>query len=301
MNWCTDVATTHNPVATRQGLGLNAQIICTMKIALCHRFGLALSLLLGPGVAGADQPLWELGLGAAALRLPHYRGSDQHHKWLLPLPYFIYRGEFFQSDREGTRAVLLKQPGLDLDLSANATAPVKSADNRARSGMPDLPATLELGPKLNLVLGRGSDWKMDLRLPVRAVFSLDRHFNGLGFDASATLNLDWRLNGWNLGLQGGPSWGDRKRNQFFYGVDAAAASPGRPAHSAKAGYAGWKSTVALSRRQDQVWTGLYLTSDTLAGASTADSPLVKSRQNWSAGVALVWVFATASERVPDKP
>ena len=37
--------------------------------------------------AQANEPLWELGLGAGALLLPHYRGSDQAHNWLLPVPY----------------------------------------------------------------------------------------------------------------------------------------------------------------------------------------------------------------------
>ena len=38
------------------------------------------------------RPLWELGLGVAALRLPDYRGSDQSSTYLLPLPYVVYRG-----------------------------------------------------------------------------------------------------------------------------------------------------------------------------------------------------------------
>ena len=40
-----------------------------------------------------EQPLWELGLGVGALRVPHYRGSDQDHGWVLPVPYFVYNGE----------------------------------------------------------------------------------------------------------------------------------------------------------------------------------------------------------------
>jgi hypothetical protein len=44
-----------------------------------------------------EKPLWELGLGMAVVSFPAYRGSDQNSTMLLPAPYFIYRGELFQS------------------------------------------------------------------------------------------------------------------------------------------------------------------------------------------------------------
>ena len=61
---------------------------------------MVLALTLAAAPARADQPLWELGIGAGWLHLPHYRGSDQSRDWLLPIPYFVYRGEFFRADRE---------------------------------------------------------------------------------------------------------------------------------------------------------------------------------------------------------
>ena len=69
-----------------------------MKHALCI-LGATLS-----SSAPADQPLWELGMGAGGLRLPHYRGSDQSHDLLLPVPFAVYRGEIFRATREGARA-----------------------------------------------------------------------------------------------------------------------------------------------------------------------------------------------------
>ena len=124
---------------------------------------------LAPTAARADQPLWELGAGAGTLHVPHYRGADQRHHWLLPIPYVVFRGEIFRSDREGTRAVLLDTERFDFDLSVDASPPLKSSDSRARAGMADLAPTLEIGPKLNLLLGKGPGWKLNLRVPVRAV------------------------------------------------------------------------------------------------------------------------------------
>ena len=246
----------------------------------------------------ASLPLWELGIGAGAVRLPHYRGSDQAHRWLLPLPYFVYRGQFLKADRDGTRAVLFNDERVDLDLSLAASAPTRSSDNLARRGMPNLAPTLEFGPNLNLTLARGAGWKFDLRLPVRAVFTLERRPERAGFSAAPNINLDLRLDSWNLGLQAGPLWGDRQRHAFFYDVAPAFATPARPVYRAEGGLAGWEGTVALSRRSASTWLGMYLRADSLQGASFVASPLVRTRSNWSAGVALSWVLKTSEQRVP---
>ena len=52
------------------------------------------------------EPLWELGLGVAAVRFPDYRGSDQTSTYVLPLPFVAYRGRFLRADRDGARAIL---------------------------------------------------------------------------------------------------------------------------------------------------------------------------------------------------
>ena len=259
----------------------------------------ALAVALGAGsAAAAERPLWELGLGAGALRLPHYRGSDQSHDWLLPVPYVVYRGEVFKADRDGARAVLFESERVDFDLSVSASAPTRSKDNEARRGMSDLSPTLEFGPKINLNLTRGSDWKLDLRAPVRAAFTLDGRPEMVGWTATPSINLDLpgRL-GWNLGLQAGPVWGSRRWHAYFYDVPVALATPERPAYRSRGGYAGGQFTAALSRRFERTWAGLFVKYDTLQGAVIAASPLVRQRENLSIGAALVYVFAESSQRV----
>ena len=259
----------------------------------------ALAVALGAGsAAAAERPLWELGLGAGALRLPHYRGSDQSHDWLLPVPYVVYRGEIFKADRDGARAVLFESERVDFDLSVSASAPTRSKDSEARRGMSDLSPTLEFGPKINLNLARGSDWKLDLRAPVRAAFTLDGRPEMVGWTATPSINLDLpgRL-GWNLGLQAGPVWGSRRWHAYFYDVPVALTTPERPAYRSRGGYAGGQFTAALSRRFERTWAGLFVKYDTLQGAVIAASPLVRQRENLSIGAALVYVFAESSQRV----
>ncbi len=174
-----------------------------------------------PRAARADAPLWELGLGAGALRLPHYRGAEQSHTWLLPVPYFVYRGPVLRADREGARAVLLERGGVEVDLSVAAGAPTRSRDNRAREGMPDLAPTLELGPVAKWRLGEGAGWKLELRAPLRAVATLEGRPRHIGWTASPHLNLDLQWRGWDVGLLAGALWGDRRLHGYFYDVAPA--------------------------------------------------------------------------------
>jgi MipA family protein len=243
-------------------------------------------------------PLWELGLGAAALRLPHYRGADQHHNWLLPVPYVIYRGEVFKADREGARAELFNSKRLDLDVSAALSAPTRSQDNRARQGMADLAPTFELGPNMNVHLAQTPTWRLDVRLPLRAVFSLQKNPQALGW--SFTPNLNWDVKnvaGWKWGLQAGPQFGGRRLHGYFYDVNAQDARPGRSAYQAPGGFAGLQLTTALSRSYNNTWVGLFVRADHLGGARFASSPLVKQTSQASMGIAVAWVLSRSSTLV----
>lgn len=273
------------------------------RLAACRLTAwlLPAALLLPAASQGAELPLWEVGLGVGLLQLPHYRGADQQHTWLLPIPYGVYRGQVLRADRDGARAVLLEASRFDFDLSLSAGPPARSRDNRAREGMADLLPTLELGPKLNLQLARGAGWKLDLRLPVRAVFTVGSGARLLGASAEPQLNLDLGPalgpGGWNLGLQAGLLWAERGVHGYVYDVAPADATPARPAYRARSGYSGWQATVGLSRRQDNVWHGAYVRVDGLGGARFADSPLVRRHTALSFGYAVSWVLRSSAERV----
>lgn len=257
---------------------------------------LLLALAQAP-VLAKELPLWELGLGAAWVHLPHYRGSDQSHDWILPVPYAVYRGQFLRATREGARAVLLDSERYDFDISVSASAPTRSDDNRARAGMPDLPATLEVGPNLNSTLARGAGWKLDLRMPVHAVATVQKRTRFIGWTVSPVLNLDLEVAGWNLGLQGGPRWASRRYHGYYYGVDPEFATATRAAYIAPGGDAGWRATAGVSRRFGALWLGAFVRSDSVAGASFENSPLVRQRHDLAYGLAMSWVFKVSDERV----
>lgn len=259
----------------------------------------ALALVAAGPSWAADRPLWELGLGVAGLSLPHYRGAEKSSRWLLPLPYAVYRGDILRADREGLKLLLVDSERIDFDLSASATPPADNGDEPARDGMPDLAGTVELGPSLNWRLARGPGWKLEARLPVRAAFTLESRSRAIGWSAMPQINLDRELQGWNLGAQVGWLWGSRRLNAHFYDVAPAYVTPTRAAHRAGAGHAGWQATLSLSRRDGQRWIGCFVRADSLAGSALRDSPLVRRSNNVSAGLALSWVLGQSARLVPD--
>jgi MipA family protein len=247
------------------------------------------------------KPLWELGVGVSGVRLPDYRGSDQSQNYLLPFPYIVYRGTWLRSDRDGTRARLFDSEHARVDISFGATAPTRSDKNDARQGMPNLPATAEAGPSLNITLDKAADkrWKLDLRLPLRAAMSLESSPRYVGTTLSPNLNLD--ISGddgrWNMGFLTGPLFADRKYHELFYQVDAAYATASRPAYQAHGGYAGWQTLASASRRFGITWVGFFARYDSLHGAAFEDSPLVRQNSSFSAGFAISWVLKTSTEMV----
>ena len=244
-----------------------------------------------------EQPLWELGLGVGALRVPHYRGSDQDHGWVLPVPYFVYNGEVLKANREGARAMLFERGGVELEFSLTAGLPTRSKDDEARRGMDDLAPTVELGPNFIWSLARGTDWNLELRVPLRAALTVESSPHMVGWTSTPNLRLGLRPGGgWAVGLQAGPVWGSRRYNAYYYDVPREDARPERPAFESASGWGGAQATGTLRRRFGRLWTGAFLRYDTVRGAVFDDSPLVQRRENLSFGVALSWVFAASSRR-----
>lgn len=269
---------------------------------------LAMCLCLGPAVTAAeadDKPLWELGAGVTTLAFPDYRGSDQTRTYVLPIPYAVYRGEFFKADRDGLRGILFDQENIKVHASVGASFPVDSNDNDARQGMPDLKPTIELGPAVDITLWRPAPGlKLLLRLPLRFAFTVERSPDYIGWLFSPRLNLDiddvGGMAGWNLGVFASPAYGDARLHRYFYSVAPAYATSSRPAYDAQAGYNGMAFLAAVSKRFPRFWLGGFVRYDTLAGATFVDSPLVRTRGYFAAGVAVAWIFAESSQRVSDR-
>jgi len=217
------------------------------------------------------------------------------------VPYLVYRGESLKVD-EDRRLRGLFGDKVELEFSLNGSPPAKNND--ARRGMPDLDATLEIGPSLNIALlrSRNGAERLELRLPVRTVIASDfSHFRHAGWIFQPNLNLDFKNvlgnRGWNLGLQSSLIYTDRRYNQYFYAVDPIFATADRPAFNPSGGYAGAALIAALSRRFPNFWVGAFAKWDSVGGAVFAGSPLIKTRSNLSGGLGIAWILQASDSRV----
>ena len=128
-----------------------------------------------PAARAEQRPLWEFGMGVAGITYPDYRGANERTNYALPMPYIVYRGDFLKADKQRVRGLFFKSGIAEMDVSLSGTPPVRSKNNLARLGMPDLDATLELGPSLNLTLFDSADKRhtLELRMPLRPVIASD--------------------------------------------------------------------------------------------------------------------------------
>jgi MipA family protein len=268
----------------------------------CRITALALAATFAAAVVGADEkPLWDFGLGVGAVSFRDYRGADTTHVYVLPVPYFYYRGKFLRADRNGVRGLLFNQDWIELSVSGNATTPVRR--NAARAGMPDLRSTLEVGPSIDMHLWKSQDQriKFDVRVPLRGVVTVESHPQYIGWVFAPTAAVDIKdvagFTGWYLGALAGPLFADHRYHNYFYTVAPQYATAERPAYQASAGYSGTEVLASLSKRYPSFWVGAYVRHDSLAGAVFESSPLVKSREYWAGGLGMAWMIHQSSQLV----
>jgi outer membrane protein len=276
---------------------------------LSIRCGLLLILLLvsivfPKAATSAEKPLWELGVGFSAMLLPDYRGSNEYRLYTLPYPHFIYRGDVLKVDENKISGQIFKTDLILLDVSIYGYLPVKSSNNTAREGMPDLDPTFEIGPaiKIKLLENKEDKYRMNLTVPVRAVFSTD--FSSVrreGWVFSPRLNYEKDdiipQTGLNFGISAGPMFADRGYHEYIYTVDATYATATRPAYYASGGYSGSTLSMGLSKGYKQFIFSAFFSADFLQGAVFEKSPLVKTDTSIMAGISITWVFFKSAKMV----
>lgn len=252
-------------------------------------------LATGTALSRADssnnRAQWELGVGVGALSIPHYRGSNQTQSYIAPVPYVRYSGDRLKVDREGGRYFFYDGSQLKLDLSATFNFPVDSDKNDARRGMPDLDATLEIGPRLQWYLWQSEDKRLRVRLgaPLRMAINLsDADNEGLFFAPYLQVRYHSFM---ESAVSIGPMWASEKFHDYYYQVESAYATASRPAYNAGAGYSGFRLTLTSNHRiNKKYWWGGFVRYDTLSGSAFAASPLVRKQDSLMAGFLVAYIF-----------
>jgi outer membrane protein len=253
-----------------------------------------------------DRPKWEVGIGALAFITPNYPASDDYRTLAFPAPYFVYRGRVLQADDEGSRLRHRFTPNIELGFSGGGALSSNSNDSGARRGMPDLDYLVEAGPNLRLSFdGPTPRSKLQLDLPVRAVFSVGSDLRSRGFTFApelAFMSSYLRKDRLTLRLSLGSDWATEALHDYFYEVEPRYAIEGqRPAYSASAGYLGssigTRLTYAFTPRVSGFAAVRYYQ---YSGAANENSPLFERDDNTSLVVGFIWSLWQSRARAEDR-
>ena len=255
----------------------------------------------------AQKPLWELSVGGGAISVPYYRGASSSQRYLFPFLLPIYRGRFLQVDDRGVRGKLFASPSMKLELSADANIPARSSQIPERQGMPNQPATVQLGPSLAIQLWSKHQATQSLiaNFPARSVLAIDHGLGSAGMTFSPHLTYYRDLFGgpqpWRLGLTAGLEFGSSQFHNYYYGVAPEFSTLERPAFRAAAGFAGSRFAATLQHETSNYRIIFFTRFDDLNGAIFVDSPLVGTRQSWTAGVVMSWALFKSTTMVSYTP
>jgi outer membrane protein len=169
--------------------------------------------------------------------------------------------------------------------------------------MPNLDATFEIGPQMDITLWRSENRArfVKLLLPLRAAFTVESSPQDVGWVFHPRVNMDITdlpgMPGWNLGLLAGVVFGNQRQNAYYYSVAPQYATATRPAYQAAAATPArntwWRSRSAFPK----FWLGAFARYDNLSGATFDDSPLVRQKDYFAAGFSVNWILGESSTRV----
>ena len=234
-------------------------------------------ILPAPGSAG-------LGFVTRAGATPYQGGGNR----LDVLPLYLYEGERFylHANRGGVK--LLEGDAQRLDVFVEKRLEGFTADR--------LPAALAGMAARESSFDVGLAWRY--RQPwgaVQAEFLHDADRYSKGSEARLVYSYDWRSGPWLLRPSASLALRSARLNNYYYGVQAGEARPGRPAYLPGAGV---NSSVGLYGSYDltQRWRLLAGVSATLLDNKIKDSPIVQKRVLPAAYAGVAYDFGA-----PQKP
>ena len=248
-------------------------------------------------------PLWEVGVAAGVVSMPAYPASTERSSRALILPLVMYRGEVLRVDRSSISARVLRSDDYEFDIGFAASLPANSEDIAARRGMPDLGTLVEFGPRLKLTLARPTPGsQLRLELPVRAVLELNGgvHPQGASFEPELVYESRDLHAGWRGSASASLVFGDRRLNNYFYGVAPEFATFARPAYEAQAGLIATRLGLATSKDlTPDVRLFAFVRYERYDDAANRASPLFLQSQGTSAGIGLTWTLSRSERRAVD--
>lgn len=252
----------------------------------------------------ATKPLWELAGGVGYISIPRYPGSIQSKDYFIPAPVFHYYGEKIQIDKGKISSQIFKNERIHIQISADGTPPVDSDEIDARIGMPDLDATIQIGPSFDFRINNpksDNDWSF--KLPLRLSIATDlSHFDDRGFLLNPKLKFERQINSSSgykkFQFTMATVFASRRYLNYYYGVDAEFSTTSRSSYEPVSGYAGAYISAGISHKIGPWQWSAYSRVRWLNNTNFKSSPLVTTKQEKQIGLLLIYTFAQSSRQAP---
>lgn len=245
-------------------------------------------------------PKYEFGVGYIFGDIQDYPGANEKTIRSFPIPYFVYRGDVLQAERGGLRTRFFKGAYYEYDFSFAGAFPANSDDNNARENMNDLGWMFETGPQLKLFLLRSEIQNWTLRLPIRAIFSIDDdQVNGRGYSFNPNLQISFpkfpfKRNILSFGFT--TDFATKKTQEYFYDVRPKYVTADRSLFAAEEGLLGSSFDITLVTAWKKFALFVNTTFNFYGEAKNKESPLHLDNQTQSVSAGFIWSFYQSKEQ-----
>lgn len=254
----------------------------------------AIVLLLSAGTALAQEPesRARVNAGVGVARTPKYPGSDKYELRAIPLisvnfGRFFLGGEPGGAGSPGAGMNLVRgehwRAGIGISLAGAFRKPREESDHPSLRGMGDIERTV----RGVAFLGYEHGW-----LTTFARVATDLRDKDQGTLVLLDSVLRYRPKE-RLTLSAGPgvTWASGEYMMTFFGVSAEqSARSGLPAYQADAGLHALRLGAGASYRIDRNWSAVLRTNVMRLVGDAADSPITRSRTQYTAGVFAAYEF-----------
>ena len=231
------------------------------------------------------------GIGAGFLSAPEYIGSKKTKSYFLPFPFFEYKTDKVNISRDKIDAKFIDTKKYKIYLSLRGMLRVNSK-NTLRVGMPNLPATLEIGPNFIYSIFKDKNNSLNFEIPLRAVFAVSsRKIFYTGYLTNLNFDFNQKLyNNIKLTFKTGIVFADKKYNNFYYSVSNKYVTSKRSEYYSNFGYSGWQNSLGISKKDKNIWYGAFVKYYDLSNVVYKESPLYESKSALFYGFAFSYLF-----------
>ena len=234
---------------------------------------------------------WALGIGIGTYSVPDYPGSSHIKQFTAPIPYVHYQGPHIKLADGKISSLIFKSNKLLIDMSIDGTPPVKSKNNSARNGMPDLDPVLELGPEFSYYFWKNNKSKLYLSLPIHYGFALNKNgIQTISWSSNPRLKFNFKRGFWKLKLGVGPVYASRQHHDFYYSIALNETNTQRHTYQSDGKFGGLRYSLGLQMKRSHFKYDAYIRYNELKNADFSNSPLLKNKHDVLGAMAITWVF-----------